>query len=218
MQRIQGVNPEKVTGGEAEILEASNMFLGRSSNLLKILTNTSPQIARWFLGFLTSTRQEGLGARSDVGLRGLACVKTSMTNECNYCTSHTSIYAQGLGYTEQQISLMSDDSYKNSDAFTLKEKLAIEWAEAVTLNKALHDGPLWDSLREHFSDAEIVEITLASSMFNMINRLNDTFRSELETTDFNKKQWDATGVLPLHAQEEFASRFKEQQFSQNNDL
>ncbi len=218
MQRIQGVNPEKVTGGEAEILEASNMFLGRSSNLLKILTNTSPQIARWFLGFLTSTRQEGLGARSDVGLRGLACVKTSMTNECNYCTSHTSIYAQGLGYSEQQISLMSDDSYKNSDAFTLKEKLAIEWAEAVTLNKALHDGPLWDSLREHFSDAEIVEITLASSMFNMINRLNDTFRSELETTDFNKKQWDATGVLPLHAQEEFASRFKEQQFSQNNDL
>ncbi len=218
MQRIQGVNPEKVTGGEAEILEASNMFLGRSSNLLKILTNTSPQIARWFLGFLTSTRQEGLGARSDVGLRGLACVKTSMTNECNYCTSHTSIYAQGLGYTEQQISLMSDDSYKNSDAFTLKEKLAIEWAEAVTLNKALHDGPLWDSLREHFSDAEIVEITLASSMFNMINRLNDTFRSELETTDFNKKQWDATGVLPLHAQEEFASRFKEQHFSQNNDL
>jgi hypothetical protein len=48
MQRIQGVNQEEVTGGEAEILEAANMFLGRSSNLLKILTNTSPQIARWF--------------------------------------------------------------------------------------------------------------------------------------------------------------------------
>ena len=212
MQRIKGVNPEEVTGGEAEILEASNMFLGRSSNLLKILTNTSPQIARWFLGFLTSTRQEGLGASSDVGLRGLACVKTSMTNECNYCTSHTSIYAQGLGYSEQQIALMEDNKYKNSDKFTTKEKLAIEWAEAVTLNKALNDGPLWDSLRENFSDAEIVEITLASSMFSMINRLNDTFRSELETTDFNKKQWDATGILPLDAQEAFASRFSEQKF------
>ena len=212
MQRIKGVNPEEVTGGEAEILEASNMFLGRSSNLLKILTNTSPQIARWFLGFLTSTRQEGLGANSDVGLRGLACVKTSMTNECNYCTSHTSIYAQGLGYSEQQIALMEDNKYKDSDKFTTKEKLAIEWAEAVTLNKALNDGPLWDSLRENFSDAEIVEITLAASMFNMINRLNDTFRSELETTDFNKKQWDATGILPLDAQEAFASRFSEQKF------
>ena len=212
MQRIKGVNPEEVTGGEAEILEASNMFLGRSSNLLKILTNTSPQIARWFLGFLTSTRQEGLGASSDVGLRGLACVKTSMTNECNYCTSHTSIYAQGLGYSEQQIALMEDNKYKDSDKFTTKEKLAIEWAEAVTLNKALNDGPLWDSLRENFSDAEIVEITLASSMFNMINRLNDTFRSELETTDFNKKQWDATGVLPLDEHEAFAGRFSEQSF------
>ena len=135
-----------------------------------------------------------------------------MTNECNYCTSHTSIYAQGLGYSEQQIALMEDNKYKDSDKFTTKEKLAIEWAEAVTLNKALNDGPLWDSLRKNFSDAEIVEITLASSMFNMINRLNDTFRSELETTDFNKKQWDATGILPLDAQEAFASRFSEQKF------
>ena len=213
MQRIQGVDPEKVTDGEAEILEASNMFLGRSSNLLKILTNTSPQIARWFLGFLTSTRQEGLGASSDVGLRGLACVKTSMTNECNYCTSHTSIYAQGLGYSESQIALMTDDSYKESNQFNDKEKIAIEWAEAVTLNKALNDGLLWDKVRSNFSDVEIVEITLASSMFNMINRLNDTFRSELETTDFNKKQWDATGKLPLQAQEAFAGRFSEQRFA-----
>ena len=212
MQRIRGVNPDEVTDGEAEILEASDMFLGRSSNLLKILTNTSPQIARWFLGFLTSTRQEGLGASSDVRLRGLACVKTSMTNECNYCTSHTSIYAQGLGYSETQIALMADDSYKTSNAFNNKEKIAIEWAEAVTLNKALNDGPLWDKVREQFSDAEIVEITLASSMFNMINRLNDTFRSELETTDFNKKQWDATGVLPIEAQETFAGRFSNQKF------
>ena len=50
-------------------------------------------------------------------------------------------------------------------------------------------------------------------MFNMINRLNDTFRSELETTDFNKKQWDATGELPLQAQEAFAGRFSEQRFA-----
>ncbi|MBT5574132.1 MAG: carboxymuconolactone decarboxylase family protein [Alphaproteobacteria bacterium] len=213
MQRIQGVDQDKVSGGEAEILEASNMFLGRSSNLLKILTNTSPKIARWFLGFLTATRQEGLGASSDVGLRGLACVKTSMTNECNYCTSHTSIYAQGLGYSEAQISLMTNDSYKDSDQFSDKEKLSIEWAEAITLNKAAYDGPLWDRMRREFSDAEIVEITLASSMFNMINRLNDTFRSELETTDYNKKQWDATGELPIDAQEAFAGSFPKQVFS-----
>ena len=213
MQRIQGVNSDEVKDGEAEILEASNMFLGRSSNLLKILTKTSPQIARWFLGFLTSTRQEGLGAHSDVGLRGLACVKTSMTNECNYCTSHTSIYAQGLGYSETQIALMIDNSYKTSDAFNDREKIVIEWAEAITLNKAQRDGPLWDKVRALFSDVEIVEITLASSMFNMINRLNDTFRSELETTDFNKKQWDATGILPLDAQEAFAKRFSSQKFS-----
>ena len=47
-----------------------------------------------------------------------------MTNECNYCTSHTSIYAQGLGYSESQIALMTDDSYKESNEFNDKEKIA----------------------------------------------------------------------------------------------
>ena len=44
-------------------------------------------------------------------------------------------------------------------------------------------------------------------------RLNDTFRSELETTDYNKKQWDATGELPIDAQEAFAGSFPKQVFS-----
>ena len=109
---------------------------------------------------------------------------------------------------DKEVSIIPRDS-----GFNDKEKIAIEWAEAVTLNKALNDGPLWDKVRSNFSDVEIVEITLASSMFNMINRLNDTFRSELETTDFNKKQWDATGKLPLQVQEAFAGRFSDQRFA-----
>jgi len=213
MQRVSNLEKEDYTTSEKEIFDAAEQFLGRTSNLMKILITHTPEIARWWLGFLVSIRQDGLGSNSDVKLRGLACVKTSMTNECNYCTSHTSIYAQGLGYSESQIALMTDDSYKDSNEFNDKEKIAIEWAEAVTLNKALNDGPLWDKVRSNFSDVEIVEITLASSMFNMINRLNDTFRSELETTDFNKKQWDATGELPLQAQEAFAGRFSEQRFA-----
>ena len=49
-------------------------------------------------------------------------------------------------------------------------------------------------MRRNFNDAEIVEISLASGMFNMINRLNDSFRTELESEEYNRRQHGAVGV------------------------
>jgi hypothetical protein len=57
------------------------------------------------------------------------------------------------------------------------------------------------------SDAEIVEITMASAMFNMINRLNDTFWTELETPDYNRRQGNAIRGLTVVDIEAYAARF-----------
>jgi hypothetical protein len=53
---------------------------------------------------------------------------------------------------------------------------------------------VWNELRGLFSDAEIVEISLACAMFNMINRLNDSFRTDLEPEEYNRRQHRAVGV------------------------
>ena len=179
---------------------------------MKILITHTPEIARWWLGFLVSIRQDGLGSNSDVKLRGLACVKTSMTNECNYCTSHTRIYAKGIGLSDEQIIALSTDDYKSSPLFTTREKLALEWAEAVTLNRSRDNQELADRMKVEFSDREVIEITLASGLFNLGNRLNDSFVSELESETYNRKQWDAVGKLSLDALEDFAAKFPDQKF------
>jgi hypothetical protein len=62
-------------------------------------------------------------------------------------------------------------------------------------------------MRRLFTDAEIVEITMASAMFNMINRLNDTFRTELETTEYNRRQGNAVKGVTVEDIEAYASRF-----------
>jgi hypothetical protein len=68
------------------VFEASDRFLGRTSNLVRILGKHSPYLGRWFLGFVSAVRQPGLGATTDARLRGLANIKTSMANACTYCT------------------------------------------------------------------------------------------------------------------------------------
>ena len=135
-----------------------------------------------------------------------------MTNECNYCTSHKRIYAKGIGLSDEQITALSTDDYKSSSLFTTREKLALEWAEAVTLNRSRDNQELADRMKVEFSDRDVIEITLASGLFNLGNRLNDSFVSELESETYNRKQRDAVGKLSLDALEDFGAKFPDQKF------
>ena len=100
---------------------------------------------------------------------------------------------QALGLKHEEFDALKGD-YQASPLFNTKEKAAIAWSEAMTLNTAKRDNKAWDALRKEFNDAEIVEISLACAMFNMINRLNDSFRTELESAEYNKRQHGAIGV------------------------
>jgi len=206
-QRLSGVSNEEATGVASEIIEASNLLLGRTSNLVRILSAHSPLLARWFLGLVAAVRQPNLGAVSDVRLRNLATIKTSMVNQCNYCATHTSIFGEALGLKEDDLAALKDDSYKSSPLFNERERAAIAWSEAMTRNTANRAGKHWDDMRRLFTDAEIVEISMASAMFNMINRLNDSFWTELETLEYNRKQGDAVKGRTVEQLEMFASGF-----------
>ena len=111
---------------------------------------------------------------------------------------------QALGLKDAEFDALQGD-YRASPLFDEKEKATLAWSEAMTLNTAKRDGPAWDDMRRLFSDAEIVEISLACAMFNMINRLNDSFRTELEPEEYNRRQHGAVGVTPA-ALERYACR------------
>ncbi len=207
VQRLTGISHEEATGLASHVFAASDKFLGRTSNLVRILSAHTPYLARWFVGFITAVRQPGLGATSDARLRGLACIKTSMVNACDYCTSHTSIYGQGLGISPAQLQAMQSDDYAQSDLFDEREKAVIAWAQAMTDNSAARDKKTWENMKRLFSEAEIVEFSLACAMFNMINRLNDSFWTELEPSEFNEKQWSAVEGLTVGDSEAYASEF-----------
>jgi len=103
------------------------------------------------------------------------------------------VLGQALGLTDAEFDALQA-GFQSSPLFNEKEKATLAWSEAMTLNTAKRDGPAWDDMRRLFSDAEIVEISLACAMFNMINRLNDSFRTELEPEEYNRRQHGAVGV------------------------
>ena len=216
-QRLSGVSDQEATGLAKDIIDGSNLLLGRTSNLVRILAAHTPYLGRWFLGLVAAVRQPNVGAISDVRLRNIATIKTSMVNECKYCTTHTSIYGEALGLTQAQLEALQSDAYQSSTLFNEREKAVIAWSEAVTLNTAKRDKTLWETMRRLFSDAEIIEITMASAMFNMINRLNDTFCTELETTEYNRRQGNAVRGVTVKDIEAYASRIAESGRSQRQE-
>ncbi|MBM3358249.1 MAG: hypothetical protein FJY54_11040 [Betaproteobacteria bacterium] len=107
---------------------------------------------------------------------------------------------QALGLKDAEFDALQAD-YRASALFDEREKAVIAWSEAMTLNTAKRDNAVWEELRRLLTDAEIVETSLACGMFNMINRLNDSFRTELESEEYNRRQHGAVGVTPAVLQE-----------------
>ena len=101
---------------------------------------------------------------------------------------------QALGLTDAEFDALADDDFRASPLFNEREKAALWWAAEMTLNTARRNDAVWNEMRRLFTDAEIVEISLAAGLFNMINRLNDSFRTELESEEYNRRQHGAVGV------------------------
>jgi len=78
--------------------------------------------------------------------------------------------------TDEQIRALT--FYERSTAFDPKEKAVILYADRLTRGAAcVRDAALQD-LRTHFSEDQIVELTLVVCIANFTNRFNDGLRLE----------------------------------------
>ena len=69
-------------------------------------------------------------------------------------------------------------AWRETPFFTDRERAALEWTEALTLISTSHvPDDLYARVREHFSEAELVNLSLAVVAINGWNRLAISFRS-----------------------------------------
>ena len=179
MARIPLIEPDAVDGDLDEFFGAVAALLGRVPHFYRTISH-APLLAMLFLPINAANQREWPGARLSGRIKELVVIKTSHVNGCDYCYAHNTSLGQAAGITHEQIIDMSSDDYKSSNNFTERERAAVLWAENVTRNTAQKNGPVYDQVKAHFSDAEIVELTLICAMFNMINRINDSLDITIE--------------------------------------
>jgi AhpD family alkylhydroperoxidase len=107
----------------------------------------------------------------------LVKMRASQINGCAYCMDMHSKDARALGETEQRLYTLS--AWRETPFFSERERAALAWTEALTL-LAQNDVPdeIYDAVKSHFSEKELVDLTLAIVLINGWNRFAVPFRSE----------------------------------------
>src|SRR5918994_6659376 len=120
------------------------------------------------------------GSLTDVRDKELVAIKTSYLNGCDYCLGHNVDFGRQVGLSLEQIQEAVSSNYAQSSLLTAKQRALLRWTESVTRNTAEGDDEAFAVLKQHYSDAEIAELTLMSGLFNMWNRFTRALQIELE--------------------------------------
>jgi AhpD family alkylhydroperoxidase len=131
--------------------------------------------------------QTMLGLQSHVNASGiehplleLVKMRASQINGCAYCLDMHSKDARAAGESEQR--LYGLDAWREAPYYSERERAALEWTEALTLIRDGHvPDDVYSTVREHFSETELIDLALAVVAINGWNRLSIAFRAEAGT-------------------------------------
>jgi AhpD family alkylhydroperoxidase len=113
-------------------------------------------------------------------LAHLLKMRASQINGCAYCLDMHSKDARAEGETEQR--LYGLDAWREAPYYTDRERIALEWIEALTLITDGHvPDELYERARRQLSEKELVELAMVAVAINGWNRLAIAFRSEAGT-------------------------------------
>ncbi|MBX3064238.1 MAG: carboxymuconolactone decarboxylase family protein [Anaerolineae bacterium] len=131
----------------------------------------NPQAYNAMLTFSRFTRSSII----EKPLLELVRVRASQINGCAYCVDMHTKDARAGGETEQRLYALS--VWRETPFYSERERAALEWTEAITLISDNHvSDELYALVNQHFSEAELVDLTVAIIVINGWNRLAIPFR------------------------------------------
>lgn len=132
----------------------------------------APDVMKAMLGLEKAVVTSGL----EMSLIELVKTRASQINGCAYCIDMHTRDAMKAGESPARLFLL--DAWREAPVYTPRERAALAWTEALTLIAESH-APDQDyaALAAHFSEPEIVKLSLLIATINAWNRIAIGFRS-----------------------------------------
>lgn len=108
--------------------------------------------------------------RLDTRLLLLAELKAATLTHCEFCIDMGSAISHQLGLTDEELLALPD--YQTSPLFSELDKLVLDYAIAMSRTPVDVPDQLFDKLRQHLDDAQLLELTHHIALENMRGRFN----------------------------------------------
>ncbi len=135
------------------------------------MTQAAPEAAQAMRALSGYVKTSGL----EPSLYELINMRVSQINGCAFCLAMHSRDARAHGETEARLHLLP--AWRETPLYSERERAALAWAEALT--KIGPEGvpdAIYDEARRHFSEEEMVKLSLIITVINSWNRLMIGFR------------------------------------------
>lgn len=179
--RVPLVEPGTETPEVTEIYDQCRDLYGMVPKFIQLLAH-APGTAKSFLKFDEEIKVAALraGERERSRMQVLAILKPSLDNSCHNCSHHNVNLARGLGYNDGQLAAIAAGTWHENDDFSVKEKVVLDWSDAVTHMSAARDQAAFEAMAEHFSHKDIIELTYTTALWNCTNRLAEAMHLTAE--------------------------------------
>ena len=123
----------------------------------------------------------------------LVKMRASQINGCAYCLDMHSKDARARGESEQRLYALN--AWHETPFFSARERATLAWTEALTIVAATHaPDEVFQEAREHFSEAELGNLTIAVAMINAWNRIAVGLRAVPGTYQPPKRRAEAAAA------------------------
>jgi alkylhydroperoxidase family enzyme len=124
-----------------------------------------PEILRAFAGMGDAVYPGGILERR---IQELVIITASADNDCQFCRDAHCDMVDIWGIVDSPLTLIDDPAQ-----LPPRERLAVEYTRAVMTDSNAIPEPLSHELRDHFTDAEVVELTFLIGYINLLNLFNN---------------------------------------------
>jgi alkylhydroperoxidase family enzyme len=151
MARISFKIPSKIADEECRGWLQKAIAKGKPGPEFQAIRAHAPGVMRSF----TMSRQwlyhEGI---LDFELKELLRAYIALSGDCTYCSNQG--VARDIRGDQAQLDELFD--YQNSDRYTVRQKLAFRYADAIMWDPSQADDAMWVELNAEFSEPELVEL------------------------------------------------------------
>ncbi|MEA2905720.1 MAG: hypothetical protein QOI12_3107 [Alphaproteobacteria bacterium] len=170
MARVSLIEPDADSALAPIVAKIRSGRRGTVINVYKLLLH-SPTIAEVWLDLINAARWK---VELDGRLREIVIIRVGHLNRCSYVVKqHVPLLALPEGLTQAECDALAD--WRSSAYFSERERAALAFTDASTREVDVSDA-VFDALRPHFSERQIVELTVLVGTYNMHTRMCQALR------------------------------------------